>query len=337
MNKIKSIIAATLDGAGQVMFQQSPWTGLLFLAGIFWGSYECHTPAVAWGALVGLIASTLAGYLLEPTSKGGSQGLWGFNGILVGCAFPTFLSCTPQMWIALIFCSMLTTWVRTGMNNFLAPSKINSLTFPFVMLTWIFLLASRILTGLDPVSLSTPELDEHFTATLDLSFISLVVYWLKGVAQVFLINSWVTGILFLIGLALCNRWAAVWGAIGSAVALLIAILFKADGSNIASGLFGFSPVLTGIAIGCTFNKPNVKSAIWALVAIVATVFVQAGMDVWFEPFGLPTLTGPFCLTTWLFLLPLYKFSVREDIHSEWDSEWDKFADDLRDEKSDRIK
>ncbi|MDE6438729.1 MAG: urea transporter [Muribaculaceae bacterium] len=333
--KIIQAVTATLNGSGQVMFQQSPWTGLLFLAGIFWGSYECHMPQVAWGALVGLVASTVAGLFTEKAraATAGAQGLWGFNGILVGCAFPTFLSDTWQMWLALIFCAMLSTWVRTGLNNVMAPWKINSLTFPFVLLTWIFLFASRMMDGMAPAALSDPALTEHFSSAVDTSFGSLVVYWLKGVAQVFLVNSWVTGIFFLVALAVCSRWAALWGAVGSAVALAVALLFKADGSDIANGLFGFSPVLTGIAIGCTFNKPGLRSAVWAVVAIVATVFVQAGMDMFFEPFGLPTLTGPFCLTTWLFILPLYKFSTPQEKHSEWDSEWDNFVGDLRrDEK-----
>lgn len=321
--------APVLNGAGQVMFQQSPWTGLLFLAGIFWGAYECHTPAVAWGAVVGLIASYIAGALLEPDAKGGDAGLWGFNGILVGCAFPTFLEDTWLMWAALIFCSMLSTWVRTGLNNLMAPFKINSLTFPFVMLTWIFLLSSHMLGGMSPSGLSTPELTEHFSAELSTGFGDLVIYWLKGIAQVFLINSWVTGIFFLVALAVCSRWAAFWGAMGSAISLALAILFKADGADIANGLFGFSPVLTGIAIGCTFFSPNVKSAAWAVVAIVATFFVQAGMDVVMMPFGLPTLTGPFCVTTWLFLLPLYQFSKGGDMHSAWDSQWDSFVSRIR--------
>ncbi|MDE5847372.1 MAG: urea transporter [Muribaculaceae bacterium] len=327
--------APVLNGAGQVMFQQSAWTGILFLIGIFWGAYECHTPAVAWGAVVGLVASYIAGVLLEPDGKGGAAGLWGFNGILVGCAFPTFLSDTPLMWAALIFCAMLSTWVRTGLNNLMAPFKINSLTFPFVLLTWIFLLSSRILDGIAPASLSTPELTGHFSTELSTSFGDLVVYWLKGISQVFLINSGVTGILFLVGLALCSRWAAAWAAIGSAISLALAILFKADGADIASGLFGFSPVLTGIAIGCTFYQPNVKSAVWAVVAIIATFFIQAAMDVFMMPFGLPTLTGPFCITTWLFLLPLYKFKKNVDTHTEWDSAWDGFVANLRDDEADK--
>ena len=289
---------------------------------------------MAWGAVVGLVASYIAGVLLEPDGKGGAAGLWGFNGILVGCAFPTFLSDTPLMWAALIFCAMLSTWVRTGLNNLMAPFKINSLTFPFVLLTWIFLLSSRILDGIAPASLSTPELTGHFSTELSTSFGDLVVYWLKGISQVFLINSWVTGILFLVGLALCSRWAAAWAAIGSAISLALAILFKADGADIASGLFGFSPVLTGIAIGCTFYQPNVKSAVWAVVAIIATFFIQAAMDVFMMPFGLPTLTGPFCITTWLFLLPLYKFKKNVDTHTEWDSAWDGFVANLRDDEAD---
>lgn len=324
-SKVMTTITSTLNGAGQVMFQQSAWTGLFFLIGIFWGAYECHTPAVAWGAVVGLITSTIAGALLEPNAKGGDAGLWGFNGILVGCAFPTFLEDTWLMWAALVFCSMLSTWVRTALNNLLAPFKVNSFTFPFVLLTWLFLLSSRILDGMAPASLSTPELIGHFNPELSTSFGDLVIYWLKGVAQVFLINSWVTGIFFLVGLALCSRWAAFWAAMGSAISLALAILFKADGADIANGLFGFSPVLTAIAIGCTFYSPNIKSAAWAVVAIVATFFIQAAMDVFFMPFGLPTLTGPFCVATWLFLLPLYKFDKGGDMHSEWDSEWDSFV------------
>lgn len=339
MSKNATIVAvsSTLKGAGQVMFQGSPWTGLFFLLGIFWGSYECHVPAVAWGAVVGLVASTIAGYIMSEDKTPGEEGLWGFNGILVGCAFPTFLGNTWQMWLALVFCSMLTTWVRRGMNNVMAPWKINSLTFPFVLMTWLFLYASRMMSGLAPDALSVPVLTAATSPeVLDTSFGALVEYWLKGVAQVFLVNSWVTGVFFLVGLALCSRWAAIWAAIGSAISLAIAIIFKAGASDIANGLYGFSPVLTAIAIGCTFNSVNIKSAIWTVVAVIATVFIQAGMDAFFMPFGLPTLTGPFCLTTWLFLLPLFKFGGAEPsaATTNWASDWKKFVADITGRKDD---
>lgn len=310
-----SPVRSTFTGIGQVMFQQSCWTGLLFLAGIFWGSYENHIPQVAWGALVGAVVATLTGYILRPKSQDLPDGLDGFNGTLVGCAFPTFLANDWMMWIALIFCSAMTVWVRLGFNNVMAPWKVNSLTFPFVFCTWVFLFAARMMHGIHTFDggLSTPELITDFTFNLDTSFGNLVIYWLKGISQVFLINSWVTGIFFLCALAVCSRWACMWAAVASAVSLGIAIVFQANSGDIANGLFGFSPVLTGIAVGCTFFKPCLKSALWTLVAIIATVFVQAGMDDFFAAWGLPTLTGPFCITTWLFLLPCFNFNPEPKI------------------------
>lgn len=308
-----------LRGTGQVMFQNSIWTGLLFLIGIFWGAYAEGMGIVAWGALLGVAVSTITGYLLHMPERDGAQGLWGFNGVLVGCAFPTFMGNTVWMWLALILCAALTTWVRTGFNNVMAPWKVNSFTFPFVFCTWLFLLAARAMHGMPPTHMAAPALPEMFSSAENIGFGHLIVYWFKGIAQVFLINSWVTGLLFLIGLALSNRWAALWAAIGSALALFIALVFKASGSDIANGLYGFSPVLTAIALATVFYKPNKRSALWAVLGIVVTVFVQAGMDVLLAPVGLATLTGPFCITTWLFLLPLIRFDEEpKPDHSNWD-------------------
>ena len=126
-------------------------------------------------------------------------------------------------------------------------------------------------------------------------------------AQVVLINNWVTGIFFLAALAVSSLRAAIWAAIASAVALITVIVWQGPGADIAEGLYGFSAVLTGIALGATFCNNSWKSAIWALIGIFITVFIQAAMNAFFAPMGLPTLTGPFCVATWLFLLPAYDF------------------------------
>lgn len=303
----KEFPRTVLRGVGQVMFQDSLWTGLLFFIGIFWGAYQEGFGVVAWGALVGVIVSTLTGYFLNLPDENGAQGLWGFNGVLVGCAFPTFMGNTIWMWIALILCAAMTTWVRTGLNNIMGKWGVSSFTFPFVLSTWFFLLAARYMHGMPPAFESTPAAAAETLGHLDMGFGDLVVYWLKGISQVFLINSWVTGICFLVGLALCSWKAALWAAIASAESLFIIIVWQGPAADIASGLYGFSAVLTGIALGATFcNSNNWKTWIWAILGIAATVFIQAGMNAAFAPIGLATLTGPFCIGTWLFLLPQYK-------------------------------
>ena len=259
-------IKILLRGTGQVMFQNSAWTGLLFMIGIFWGAYAEGQGLVGWGALLGVTVSTVTGYLLGFPAKDGEQGLWGFNGVLVGCAFPTFMGNTVWMWLALVLCSALTTWVRAGFNNVMAPWKVNSFTFPFVFCTWMFLLAARAMHGLPTTHMADPALPAAFSSLESIRLGDLAVYWLKGIGQVFLINSWVTGICFLAGLFLCSRWAALWAVLG----------------------------------------------------ILVTVFIQAGMYMLMAPVGIATLTGPFCITTWLFLLPLVRFDDEEKPdHSNW--------------------
>lgn len=295
---------AMCRGAGQVMFQDNVWTGVLFIIGIFVGAYMEGMPVVVWGALTGLAVSTLAGYLFKMPDADGREGLWGFNGILVGCALPTFLANTVWMWIALIVCAAMTTWVRTGMNNLLAPWRVSSFTFPFVFCTWCFLLAGREFAGMGPAHMSTPELAYTISPLECHSVLDFAEYWLKGIAKVFLINSWVTGAVFLIGLAIASWRAALWAGISSLIALVMALLWQAQGSSIIGGLYGFSAVLTGIALGATFWKPTLRNSLMAAFGVVATVFIQAAMNALLAPVGLASLTAPFCIGTWLFMLPL---------------------------------
>ncbi len=301
-----------LRGIGQVMFQDSMWSGLLIMIGIFWGAYEEGLGIVAWGMFLGMVVSTITGYILQLPDQNGAQGLWSFNGCLVGCALPTFLGNTVWMWLGLIICSAMTTWVRTGMDNVLGRWKMSSFTFPFVLCTYFFLLAARLFHGMPPTHMSSPELPIGMHEQLNLHFGGLVIYWLKGIAQVFLINSWVTGIFILAGLAVKSWRAAAWAAVASALALFIVIVWKGPGEDIANGLYGFSAVLTGIALGDTFCGHTWKSAVWAVIGIICTVFIQAGMNAFFAPMGLPTLTGPFCVATWLFLFPNYSFLQPKD-------------------------
>lgn len=311
-------LRSCLRAVGQVMFQCNALSGILILIGIFHGAYANGTPIVAWGAVVGVLAAMFAGFIMQTDIDDGKNGLWGFNGVLVGCAFPTFFGNTWQMWVALIFCAMLSTWMRQAFNNVSSQYKINSLTFPFVILTWAFLLSGRMLHGFDvEMSMSLPiEVGVHS----NLDYQQLLSSWLKGISQVFLINDATTGIWFLLALAINRLWAAIWAAIGSAMALVIAIIFQADALSIQEGLLSYSSVLTAIAIGCTFYRVNKRSFMWTIAAIFATVFMQASLDAVMLMIGLPSLTGAFCITVWLFLLPLYKLDERDNPdHSFWKS------------------
>lgn len=313
-----------MRGPAQVMFQANALTGLLFLIGIFWGALSIGQGRIAFGGLVGLTAATLTGYLLPLPVRDGEAGLWGFNGVLVGLAMMTFLGDSPLAWGALVLCSAMTTWARAGLDRVGATHKVSSLTMPFVLSTWIFLAAARLFVGLDEVALSHPMLPaaqmSEPPATMPTTIWEAIVWPLRGVAQIMLLDSWVTGALFLIGLAVSSPWAALWCFVGSTIGTYGAILYGASATVVEAGLYGFSPALTAIALGCTFHRPSPSAALWAIIGAAATLFVQAAVNLFLEPLGLPALTAPFCLTTWLFLLPMFKFGRdggKEPDHSVW--------------------
>jgi urea transporter len=131
---------------------------------------------------------------------------------------------------------------------------------------------------------------------------------LNGISQVFLIENAVTGIIFIIALAVSSWRAALFAVIGSAIALMGSLILGADQGSVSAGLFGFSAVLTAIALGATFYPFSPRMLFVTIVATIFTVVVQGALDTVVTPFGIPTFTAPFVFVTWIFLLPHLKFA-----------------------------
>lgn len=87
------------------------------------------------------------------------------------------------------------------------------------------------------------------------------------------------------------------------MAILTATLLEADHHSINAGLYAFSAVLTAIALGSTFNKPSWRVLAYTVIGVIFTVFVQGALNTLLLPIGIPTLTMPFVLASWLFLVP----------------------------------
>lgn len=299
-----TVFVALLRGAGQVMFQGSAWTGLLFLCGIAWGAWSAGRFGIFLGALLGLAAGTLTACLLGAPREEVAEGLHGYNGILVGCALPVFLEGGPVCWLLIVLGAMFSTVIMMAVSRVFASWKVSAMTGPFVFATWFILLASYSFSGFEAAALPHPSLPALPQDTVSLFGVeTMLLSSLSGVSQVFLINDPVTGILFLAGLAVSSPSAALFGWCGSLVALVTAILLGADGAAVGAGLYQFSAVLTAIGMGTTFYHPGWRVVLYTLLATVFTVVAQGALNVALAPLGIPTLTFPFVIAAWLFLLP----------------------------------
>ncbi len=298
-----------LRGIGQVMFQDNPLSGLLFFIAIGWGSLVAGMPQVAIGGLVAVIAGTLTAQWLRVDAAGLAAGLYGYNAYLVGLAFGTFLAVSPMWWVYVALGAAVSVPITLGVANVFKSWGVAALTAPFVLTAWLFLLATYAFSAVDgsglPMAAGITPIDP--SAANPLAFGDFVVGILKSISQVFLKASVLAALLLLAGLAVNSLAAAAFALGGAIVAVATAHVLGAESDLITGGLMGFSPVLTAVALGAVFYKPGVRVAIYALAATVFTVIVQGAMNVALAPFGLPTLTAPFVLASWFFLLPRQHF------------------------------
>ena len=303
-NGLIEFIDVTLRGCAQVMFQNNPLTGLLFFAAIFVGAYAEGIPVVAWGCVLGTAVATLAGLNLKDRTSW-KAGLYGYNGCLVGAALPTFLDVTPVLWLCIILGSVVSVIVMLCIADILKTWKVAALTAPFVLVTWTILLASYAFGGLTNTALPVPNLPHDLVAHNSNLFdgIHLIDGLFNGISEVFLISTLIGSVLFIAGLAVSSVWAAVFAVCGSLLAVLTATVLQAEHASINNGLYAFSAVLTAIALGSTFNTPSWRVLIYTLIGVIFTVFVQGALNTLLAPVGIPTLTMPFVLASWLFLVP----------------------------------
>lgn len=317
-NPVIGFVDTLLRGCGQVMFQNNPLTGLLILVGIF-----VNSALLGLAGLIGLFVSTLVAMLLRADSSMIRAGLFGFNGILVGIGLAFFLTWSPLLVVYIIIAAILSAVVMMALANFMGIWDTPALTAPFVLTDWLFLFAAFQFANLNHAAAIQPSLPipRAFILTeirplqtslegAGITAINLIEALFRGIGDVFFQDNLITGIIFLIAILVNSRISALFAALGSLIGLLSArFLFGADGFLIYHGLYGFNSVLSAIAIGGVFYVITWESGLYALICALITTVAMASISILLSPLGIPPLTAPFVLTTWLFILSRAGFHI----------------------------
>jgi len=294
-----------LRGVGQVMFQDNPLSGLLFLAAIGWGSYAAGVPQVSIAGLLAVIVATLTARWLHVDETALNSGLYGYNAYLVGLALATFLAPGPLLWAYVVLGAAVSVVAMLGIANAVKAWEMSAFTFPFVLTTWLLLLATYGFSGLTGAALPAGRVVTAFQPyeANALGIGDLVQGVFHSISQVFLKGNAVSALLLLLGLAVNSIPAAAFALGGAILAVATAHVLGAESQLITAGLLGFSPILTAIALGTVFYRPGWRVGVYAAVGTVFTVIAQAALNVALTPLAIPALTAPFVLVSWLFLLP----------------------------------
>jgi urea transporter len=321
-NVVVGFVDTLLRGTGQVMFQNNPLTGLLFLIGIFYNS-----ALLGLAALIGLLVSTVTAMVLGVDRNLIRAGLFGFNGVLTGIGLAVFLRWNGVLVGYIIVAAVVSAIVMMALVKLLSAWDMPALTAPFVLTAWLFLFAALLFAYLQPTALIQPALPNPrvpvlpILRPLPLSLAgagvtagNLAQAWFRGVGEVFFQDNLVTGIIFLIAILVNSRISAAFAALGSLVGLFTALLFLGgNGFSIYHGLYGFNAVLSAIAVGGIFFVFTWKSAIYALVCALVSTVLMGSISAFLTPLGMPALTAPFVLSAWLFIFPKAGFQALQPV------------------------
>ena len=313
---------AILRGIGQVVFQNNALTGLLLLLAISVNSF-----LYAAAALFGATVSTYTARVLRTDDRLIRDGLFGFNGALTGIAMIAFtskeyvhgdfpgLSIIAYTALAAAFSTIVARALAFVMRNDRAPG----LNLPYCVATLSMLGALHQFGGLDSGAVS------HSLATSMHGAAGVSAYsadtWFYGVAtgigQIFMQDNWLTGLVVVAAIAVNSRISAAAVAVGVAVAVAIGCIVGANETLIRSGVLGYNAALTSIALGGLFVLLDRAGVVYAVLGAVLTTCTWAGLSALLGPSGLPVLTLPFVIVTWLMLLAARGFPALRTIPLEY--------------------
>ncbi len=284
----------TLRGIGQVIFVNNPISGLLILVALW-----LQSPWVAVMSLAGVLASTLTAIALHLDRNSLRNGIFGYNGILVGAALATFGAAGNGDWnllwllAAILFAALTTVLMKTAGLWFVRTFKFPPLTLPFIVATLVFLaIATWLPQPLFRLGSATAPV-----AAAPLNWLQLLAAVPIGFGQVFLMDQLPSGLLVLLAVALCTPMAAVIGVLGSLLGIVAGLLLGASTNSIYAGLWSYNAVLTAIAIAGVFYAPNLRSLVVGSGCAFLSALAGAGFGYGFSLLKLPMLTLPFCVAT----------------------------------------
>nr|WP_315034243.1 urea transporter [uncultured Chryseobacterium sp.] len=271
-----------LKGIGQIMLQENRWTGLLFLIGIFMGSWQC-----GMAVLLSTAAGTFTAMKLKYNKSEIDAGLYGFSAALVGVALAFLFETTWLIWVLIILGGALAAIIQ----HFFIQKKIPVFTFPFIVITWVIVFALHHFTHIPPSALLSAEVvstkyDDFLTCT-------------NGFGEVIFQGGILSGMIFFLAVFISSPVAALYGLTASILGAGLSQMNGEPIKEIHMGLFGFNAVLSAIV----FSGIKKTDGLWVLIAVLLTIAID---DFLIDNHCLDAVGGvftfPFVAGTWITLL-----------------------------------
>lgn len=279
-------LRGVLTSFSQIMLQNNRLTGGLFILVVV-----IYSPMMAVAAILGCGVSQFCTLMLLRRSNARSdqlsQGLYGFNGALVGLAVSGLWppGGSTVCMLTMLMVTVIATLIATIIGHCLSRLKYPTYTSPFILSVWLFWLL------FSPLHLSDSGIAE-VAATAGASGIETHLFRsaLLAIGQVLFLNSSVSGALLLAGLLIASRVAALAVVFAVILSLVISMLLDFPMPQIVSGMYSYNAVLVILALHGRGNVRPLIVVCGVLLAVLLTRLLQL--------FDVLPLTAPFVLSVW---------------------------------------
>lgn len=269
-------VVTLLRGLSQVFLLRNAVSGVLILLGLL-----CNSWQLALLALLGCAVSRGVASLWRYSDREIADGLYGFNGTLVGIAIGIYWEISWLSLLLLLVGASASTWL---VRAFRQQGRLPGLTAPFIIAVWALLLISL----LAPQQMGLASSTQHLVEGLPL-WTTLGIALGDSVGQVMLQANVLSGLFFFIAILWDSRRKALYALLGALIPML-AIPFVPE-TVWREGLLGYNAVLCAIYWAATAERP--------LLSVVVSVVLSVVLELLALHVGLIPLTAPFVLSVWL--------------------------------------
>jgi urea transporter len=265
-----------LRGFAQCAFQESEIAGILFVVAVAVSSWRMavfYVIAVAVGTLTARLLNGI-GVLLD-------LGLYGFNSGLMGLALGNFFQPEPLLWLWVVVFAAVAAAVTVAMSKWV---PFPFLAAPFILTFWMFWPVAEA-CGLDKVDFGEfPEMPVMWGSSI-----------LAALGSALFVPKILSGVIFLVGIAISNWRHAIVAVLGAFIANALAAQAHATGGAINFGFMGFNGVLAALAAYVLVAADLRLAVLGSILATWLSSYVYRG-------FPAPMLASGFVLAIWAMLL-----------------------------------
>jgi urea transporter len=284
------VLDSFLLSYSQILFSKNHWVGAMILA-----ATAVHRDLFFFGSIAVFLANGFA-FSLHFSKAAMKKGMFGYNGLLIGLAFPSLFKINIPLLVIFVMAVFATTLVTASLHAALGYYfNLPVLTLPFLIVMYLVLAAfpsiqgialNKTLSSLSSFAFSMPELVE--------------VYF-KSLGAIFFSPNVISGFIIFIALFFFSRIATLLSFVGYLIGVgLMYWVFHFPSEHLFLSI-GFNFILTAVAMGGIWFVPHATSFLFAGGAVLLCAVILAGTSNLFYFFGLPVLILPFNLTILILL------------------------------------